>query len=133
MAQRAGNRLGDLGISQVAGAGALIEVRFHSSAEEFREALPLVGGNLAPCLLRAGKDVFSLGLKAAEHGSGKGIRKAEGDEVHGALSFPVRETAAVANGDFAEAGAGCPRYSPPVPGDGVAFQWEIGVGTGIPR
>jgi len=96
-------------IAQKARSRAAVQVLLDSYGAESLQVLLFAARQFPRLLPRESQDTRAFGGDAIENGVRKGIGKAKRYEVSGVIFFPVRQPAALADGDIAEAGAGRPR------------------------
>src|ERR1039458_1336380 len=107
VAQGVGHFFCDGGVLQVTSARATVEEAFNHWGRETRDSRAFIGAEVAPKTDSSLDDGLALGFDAIKNGLGKRIGQAKGEEVGGAVFFPVGEPAAIVNFDLAKAGAGC--------------------------
>ena len=89
-------------------AHTAVEEVFNHWGREARDSRAFIGAEVAPKTDSSLDDGLALGFDAIKNGLGKRIGQTEGEEVGGAVFFPMGEPAAIVNFDLAKAGAGRP-------------------------
>ena len=109
--QGVGHFFCDSGVLQMTSARTAVEEAFNHWGRETRDSRAFIGAEVAPKTDSSLDDGLALGFDAIKNGLGKRIGQTEGEEVGGAVFFPMGEPAAIVNFDLAKAGAGRPHDS----------------------